>query len=149
MTGVFDAKRLFIWHAISPTYAAMIVIIMDMSPWIAQIRYHCLVHQHTARLTPMTGVRDPPLDITVPPDAHVMMVETDLDSATLDLAPITTAIEVIATMTLAEVTPDLSIDLPITASHGTGALVPTTAATTHLTGRPSSHRNTSQDDSRS
>ena len=81
----------------------------------------------------MTGVGDPPLDITVAPDAHTTMAETDLDSATLNLAPITTAIELVATMTLAEVALDLSTDLPITASHMTGALVPTVAAATHLT----------------
>ena len=133
MTGVFNAKRLVIWHAIAPTYAAMIVIIMDMSPWTAQIRYCHLVHQHATGLTPMIGVGDPPLDITVTPDAHAMITETDLDSATLDLTPITTAIEVIATMTLTEVTPDHSTDLPVAASHVTGALVPTTAAMTHLT----------------
>ena len=76
-----------------------------------------------------------------------MITETDLDSAALDLAPATTAIEVIAAMTLAEVAPDHSTDLPATASHMTGALVPTATATTHH--RPSSHRNTSRDDSRS
>ena len=128
MTGVFNAKRLVIWHAIAPTYAAMIVIIMDMLPWTAQIRYCHLVHQHTTGLTPMLGVGDPPLDITATPDAHAMITETDLDSATLDLAPTTTAIEVIATMTLTEVAPDHSTDLPATASHVTGALVPTATA---------------------
>ena len=133
MTGVFSAKRLVIWHAIAPTYAAMIVIIMDMLPWIAQIRYHNLVHQLAAGLTPMTGVGDPPLDITITPDAHATIAETDLDSAALNLAPITTAIEVVATRTLTEVTPDLSTDLPIAASHVTGALVPTAATATHLT----------------
>ena len=97
------------------------------------IRYHHLVHLHATGLTPTTGVGDPPLDITVTPDAHAMMAETDLDSAALDLAPITTAIEVVATRILAEVAPGLSTDLPITASHVTGALVPTTGAMTHLT----------------
>ena len=133
MTGVFNAKRLHTWHAIAPTYAAMIVIIMDMLPWTAQIRYCHLVHQHAAGLTPMIGVGDPPLDVTATPDAHAMITETDLDSATLDLAPTTTAIEVIAAMTLTEVTPDHSTDLPTTASHMTGALVPITNTTTHLT----------------
>ena len=149
MTGVFNAKRLVIWHTIAPTYAAMIVIIMDMLPWTAQIRYCHLVHQHATGLTPMIGVGDPPLDITATPDAHAMTTETDLDSATLDLTPATTAIEVIATMTLAEVTPDHSTDLPTAASHVTGALVPT-APLPHDTPhhRPSSHRNTSRDDSR-
>ena len=40
-------------------------------------------------------------------------------------------------MTLTEVAPDHSTDLPATASHVTGALVPTTAACTiHLTADP-------------
>ena len=87
---------------------------------------------HTG-LTPMTGVGDPPLDITVTPDAHVMIAGTGLDSVAPNLAPITTAIGVVAARTLAEVTPDHSTDLPIAASHVTGALVPTTAIVTHLT----------------
>ena len=143
MTGVFNAKRLAIWHTISPTYAAMIVIIMDMLPWAAQIRYCHLVHQHAMGLTPMIGVGDPPLDITVTPDAHAMITETDLDSATLDLASVTTAIEVIAAMTVAEIAPDHSTDLPVTASHMTGALVPTACHCNTPHHRPSSHRNTS------
>ena len=133
MTGVFNVKRLVIWHAIAPTYGAMIVIIMDMLPWTAQIRYCHLVHQHATGLTPMIGVGDPPLDITVTPDTHAMITETDLDSAAPDLAPVTTAIGVVAARTLTEVTPDHSTDLPITASYVIGALVPTTIIGTHLT----------------
>ena len=133
MTGVFNAERLVIWHTITATYAAMIVIITDKSPWIAQIRYHHLVHQHAAGLTPMIGLGDPPLDITATSGTHTMITETNLDSATLDLAPTTTAIEVITAMTLAEVVPDHSTDLPTAASHMMGALVPNAAATAHLT----------------
>ena len=70
MTGAFDAKKLVTWHAISPTYGAMTVIIMDMLPWTAQIRYCHLVHQPATGLTPMTGVGDLLLDATVTPDAH-------------------------------------------------------------------------------
>ena len=81
----------------------------------------------------MIGVGDPPPDIIVTPDAHAMTTETDLDSVTLGLAPVTTTIEVVAARTLAEVTLDHSTDLPITTSYKTGALAPTTAATTHLT----------------
>ena len=81
----------------------------------------------------MIGVGDPPLDITATPDAHTMITETDLDSATLNLTPTTTDIEVIAPMTLAEVTPDHSTDLSAAASHMTGALVPTATTTRHLT----------------
>ena len=81
----------------------------------------------------MTGVGDPPLDITVTPDANTVTAGTYLDSVTPALAPIPTAIGVVTTGTLAEVTPDHSIDLPVTASHVTGALVPTATVVTHLT----------------
>ena len=131
MIGVFNAKKSVIWHAIAPTYGAMTVIITDMLPWTVQIRYCHRVHQPTTGLTPMTEVGDLPLHITATPDAHAMITETDLDSAALNLAPSTTAIEVIATITLTEVTPDHSTDLPTAASYVTGALVPT--AMTHLT----------------
>ena len=112
---------------------ATTVTIMDMLPWIAQIRYCHPVHQHTAGLTPMTGVEDPPLDIIVTPDAHTMIIRIDPDSVTPNLAPITTDTGVVAARTPIEVTPDHSIDLPIAVSHDTEALVPTATATTHLT----------------
>ena len=133
MTGVFNAKKLVIWHTIAPTYGATTVIIMDMLPWTAQIRYCHLVHQHATGLTPMTGVENPPLDVTVTPDAHTMITGTDPNSVAPNLAPITTAIGVVATRTPIEVTPDHSMDLPVAASHVTGALVPTATAMTHLT----------------
>ena len=53
MTGAFIVKKLAIWHAIAPTYSATTVTIMDMLPWIAQIRCCHLVHQHAAGLAPM------------------------------------------------------------------------------------------------
>ena len=87
MTDAFNAKKLVTWHAIAPTYSAMTVITMDMSPWIAQIRYCHLVHQHATGLTTPTGVGDPSPDVTATPDAHTMTTETDLDSATPDLTP--------------------------------------------------------------
>ena len=66
----------------------------------------------------MTGVDDPPLDITVTPDAHTMITGTDLDSVVPNLAPVTTDTGVVATRTLIEVAPDHSTDLPIAAiSH--------------------------------
>ena len=116
-----------------PPYGAMTVTIMDMLPWTAQIRYHHLVHQHAAGLTPTTGMGDPPLDVIVTPDAHTMITRIDPDSVAPNLAPITTDIGVVATRTPVEVTPDLSTDLPITVFHVTGALVPTNTAATHLT----------------
>ena len=133
MTGAFNAKKSVIWHAIAPTYDAVTVIIMDMSPWTAQTKYHHLVHQPAAGLTSMTGVGDLPLDATATPDTHAMTIGTDPGSVALDPDPITTAIGVVAVGTLAEVTPDHSTDLPITTSHMTEAPVPTTTIAIHLT----------------
>ena len=133
MTGVFNAKKLVTWHIIAPAYGATTVMTMGMLPWIAQIKYHCQAHQPAAGLTTVTGVGDPPPDVTVTPDTHVMTTETDLDSVTLDPTPMTTTIEVVATRTLTEVTPDHSTDLPIATSHETEVLAPTAAAVTHLT----------------
>ena len=81
----------------------------------------------------MTGVEDPPLYVTVTPDAHTMTAGTDLDSVAPNLTTVNTAIGVVAARTLTEVAPDHSTDLPIAASHVTGALVPTAVITTHLT----------------
>ena len=128
MTSASNAKKLVTWLVIAPTYSAMTAMTMGMLPWIAQIRYCCWAHQPIAGLTTATGIGDPPPDITVTPDIHAMTTETDLDSVTLSLTPVTTTIEVVAARTLAEVPPDHSTDLPITTSHKTGALAPTTAA---------------------
>ena len=139
MIGVFSVKKLVIWHAIAPTYGAMIVTIMDMLPWTAQIKYCHPVHPHVAGLTPATGLTDVPLDIivtldiTVIPDTHHITTGTGLDSVALDLAPVTSAIGVVAAMTLAKVTPDHPTDLHITTSHVTGAPVPPATIATHLT----------------
>ena len=129
MTGVFNARKLVTWHAIAPTYSATTVIITDMSPWTAQIRYSHLVHWHATGLTPTTGVGDLPLDITVTPDAHAMITGTDLDS----VIPNLTDTGVVATRTPIEVAPDHSIDLPIAVPPITEALVLTATAVTHLT----------------
>ena len=72
-------------HAIAPTYGAMTVIIMDMLPWTAWIRYHHLAHWHTTVLTPMTGMKDPPLDVIATPDIHTMITRIDPGSVTPDL----------------------------------------------------------------
>ena len=136
MIGAFNAKKSVIWHAIALTYSATTVIITDMLPWTAQIRYHHWVHQPATGLTPMTGVGDLPLDITATPDAHAMTTGTDLDSVALDPDPVTTAIGVVAARILIEVAPYHSTDLPIATSHVTEAPVPTTAITIHLTADP-------------
>ena len=133
MTGVFNVKKSDIWHAIAPTYGAMTVIIMDMLPWTTRIRYHHLAHWHAAGLTPMTGMKDPPLDITATPDVHTMITRIDPGSVIPNLTLITTDIEIVATRTPIEVTPGHSTDFPATVSHITGAPVPTATTMTHCT----------------
>ena len=133
MTGVFNAKKLAIWDTIAPTYGVTTVIIMDMLPWTAQIRYHHLAHWHTAGLTPTTGMKDPPLDIIATPVIHTMITKIDPESVTPNLTLVTTDIGVVATRTPTEVTPGHSKDLPAVVSHVTGAPVPTTTTTTHCT----------------
>ena len=133
MTGVFNVKKLAIWHAIAPTYGAMTVIIMDMLPWTAQIRYHCLAHWHAAGLTPMTGMIDPPLDIIATPDVHTMITRIDPGSVIPGPTPITIDTGAAATRTPIEATPGHSTDLPDVVSHATEAQVPTTTAKTHHT----------------
>ena len=112
MTGVFNAKKLATWLAIAPTYSATNVTITDMLPSTAQIRYHHLVHQHNAGLTPMTGMKDPLLDVIVTPDIHTMITRIVPDSVTPDLAPVTTDIGITAARTTAEVAPGHSTDPP-------------------------------------
>ena len=133
MTGVFNAKKLVTWHIIAPAYGATTAMTMGMLPWIAQIKYCHQAHQPIARLTTTTEVGNPPPDVIVTPDTHTMTTETDLDLVALDLTPVTTTIEAVAIRTLAEVAPDHSADHPITTSHETGALTPTTTTVTHLT----------------
>ena len=77
MTGVFNVKKLAIWHATALTYGATTVIIMDMLPWTAQIRYLHLAHWHTAEVTPTTDMIDPPLDIIAMPDVLTMITRID------------------------------------------------------------------------
>ena len=117
----------------APTYGATTVIIMDMLPWTAWIRYHHLAHQHAAGLTPMTGMIDPPLDIIATPDIHTMITRIDPGSAAPGPAPITIDIGVAATRTPIEATPGHSTDLPDIVSHATEAQVPTATAMTHHT----------------
>ena len=111
----------------------MTVIITDMLPWTAWIRYHHLAHWHATGLTPKTGMIDPPLDAIATPDIHTMITRIDPDSVTPGPTPIAIDIGVAATRTPVEVAPGHSADLPNIVSHITGAQVPTTTAATHCT----------------
>ena len=116
-----------------PTYSAMTVIIMDMLPWAAQIRYHCLAHWHAAGLTPTTGVIDHPLDIIATPDILTMITRIDLGSVPPNPTHITRGTGVAAITTSIGVTPSHSTDLPNIVSHAKEAQVPTAITVTHHT----------------
>ena len=133
MTGVFNVKKSAIWHAIALTYSAMTVIIMDMLPWTAWIRYHHLAHWHTAEVTPTAGMIDPPLDIIATPDILTVITRIDPSSVIPNPTHITIGIGVVAIMTPIGAAPGHSTDLPDIVSHVTEAQVPTTIAMTHCT----------------
>ena len=133
MTGVFNVKKLAIWHATALTYGAMTVITMDMLPWTAQIRCPHLACQHAAEVPPITGVIDPPLDILATPDILTMITKIDPGSVIPDPTHMHTAIEVTAVTTPVGVTPGHSTVLPNVVSHDTEAQVPTTIVVTNYT----------------
>ena len=143
MIGVFNVKKLAIWHVIALTYGATTVIITDMLPWTAQIRYLHLAHRHAAEVTPTTGMIHPPLDIIATPDVLTMITRIDPGSVIPNPAHITIGKGVAAIMTPIGATPGHSTDLPDVVSHATEAQVPISITMTHHTGRSSSHRNLS------
>ena len=105
MRGVLNVKKLAIWHAIVPIYDATIVIIMDMLPWTAWIRYNHLAYQHITEVTPPIGMIDPPLGIIATPDVHTMITRIDPGSVVPDPTHITIDVGVAAIMTPIEATP--------------------------------------------
>ena len=133
MTGVFNVKKSAIWHAVAPIYNAMTVIIMDMLPWIVQIKYHRLAHWHAAEVMPPTGMIDPPLGIIATPDVHTMIIWIDPGLVIPSPTPVTIDIGVAAIMTPIEATPGHSTDLPNVVSHATEAQVPNAITMTHHT----------------
>ena len=133
MTGVFNVKKPAIWHAIAPIYGATIVIITDMLPWTAQIRYHHLAHQHVTEVMPPTGMIDPCLGIIATPDVLTMITRIDPGLVIPDLAHITIDIRVAAIMTPIGAAPGHSTDRPDVVSYATEAQVPTSIAVTHRT----------------
>ena len=133
MTGVFNVKKSAIWHSTALTYSATTVITTDMLPWTAQIKYPHVAYWHTAELTPITGMIDPPLDIIATPDLLTMITRIDPGSVIPGPAHITTGIGVAAVMTPIGVAPGHSTDLPHVVSHATEAQVPTAISMTHHT----------------
>ena len=133
MTGVLNVKKSAIWHAIAPIYGATTVIITDMLPWTAWIRYHHQAHWHATEVMSPTGMIDPPLGIIATPDVLTMITRIDQGLVVPDPAHITIDIGVAAVMTPIGATPGHSTDLPDVVSHATEAQVPTTTTVTHCT----------------
>ena len=75
ITGVFNVKKLAIWHTISPIYGALTAINTDMLPWTALIKYHHQAHQHAAEVMPLIGMIGPPLGIIVTPDVLTVITK--------------------------------------------------------------------------
>ena len=119
MTGVFNVKKLDIWHATAPIYDASTAINMDMLPWISLIKYHHQAHQHAAEVTPLIGIIGYPLDIRVTPDTLTMIIKIGPGLVIPDPAHITMDIGVAAIMTPIEATPGHPTDIHIVVSHAT------------------------------
>ena len=129
--NVFNVKKLAIWHVIAPTYGATTVIITDMLPWTARIRYHHLAHHQTN--TNNRCDRSSSRHHSHTRHSHHDYKDRSRFSCS-HLAPITIDIGVVAARTPTEVAPGHSTDLPTVVSHVTGAQVPTaTAMTCHTT----------------
>ena len=134
MTGVSNVKKLAIWHIIAPTYSALPVIIMDMLPWTAQIRYHHQAHQHTAKITsPLIDVIGLHVGTMAITGAPIAIIKADTGTVIPDLTHATPDIEVQAIMTLVGVTPDHFIGLHIVAPPATEAQAHTSTAVIHHT----------------
>ena len=76
LTGVFNVRKLAIWHATAPIYDASTAINMNMLPWIALLKYHHQAHQHATEVTPLIGVIGHPLSIIVTPDILTVIIKT-------------------------------------------------------------------------
>ena len=134
MTGVFNVKKLAIWHAIAPIYGASTVIITDMLPWTAQIRYHCQAHQHTTKVTsPLIGIIGPHLGTVATTGAPTTIIKMDTGTVIPDLLHTIPNIGVQAVMTLIGVTPDHFIDLHDVAPPTTGTQACTATTGIHHT----------------
>ena len=119
MTDVFNVKKLAIWHAIAPIYGASTVIITDMLPWTAQIKYHHQASQHAAEVMPPIGMIGPPLGIIATPDIFIVITKIGPGLVVPNPTHITMDIGVAAIMTPVEATPGHSADLPNIVSHVT------------------------------
>ena len=122
---------------------------MDMLLQTVLIKYCLLAHQHTIEVIPPVGMTDPHQGIIATTGIPTMIIKTGTGPVIPDLAHTILDTGVTAAMTPTGVTPNHFIDLHIIAPHATEAQVHTITACDTPHCRSSSHRNLSQDDSRS
>ena len=130
MTSISNARKLATWHAIVHTLDVLIATIMDTSQQIALTKYLLQVCQHNAGITPLVDVAGQHLG-TATPGILTMTIETDTDSANLNLTHITPDIGVTVIAIPAEAVLDHFIDLHTIAPHITEVPAHTTIAVTH------------------
>ena len=134
MTGVFNVKKSAIWHAIAPIYSALTVIIMDMLPWTAQIRYHRQAHQHATKvISPLIGIIGLHLGTVATTGSPTAIIKMDTGTVIPDLTHAIPDMGVQAIMTLIRVAPDHFIDLNIIAPPTTEAQACTATTVIHHT----------------
>ena len=136
MTNVSNAKNLATWHAITPTYDALTVIIMATSQQIVLTKFHLQAYQPDAGTTTLVDMIDQHLGATITPGINTITIEIGTGSADLDLTPIILDIGVTVTVTLAEVVLDPFTNPHATAHHATEAWAHTTTTETHHTAYP-------------
>ena len=130
MTSVSSARKLVTWHAIVCTLDVLIATIMDTLQWIALTKYLLQACWHDARITPLADVTGQHLR-TATPDVLTATIETDTDSANLDLTQITPDIGVTVIVIPTKATLDHFIDLHTAAPCITEIPAHTTTAVKH------------------
>ena len=130
MTSVSNARKPATWHAIVHTLDVLIATIMDVLQQIALTKYLLQACQHGTEISPLVDVTDLHLR-TATPGVLTMTIETDTDSADLDLAHITPDIVVTAVVIPAEAVLDHFISPHAIASLVTKVPAHTATAMTH------------------
>ena len=122
---------------------------MDMLLWNVLTKYHHQAHQPATEVTPPVGIIGPSLGIIATPDILTMITKIGTGSVVPDPTHITMDIGVAAIMTPVGATPGHSTDLPNVyySCHRSSSSYHYCCDMPHH--RSSSHRNFSQDDSRS
>ena len=130
MTSVSNARKAATWHAIVHTLDVLIATIMDTLQQIALTKYLLQACQHDAGITPLVDMTGQHLG-TATPGILTMTIETDTDSADLDLTHITPDIGVTVIVIPTEAILDHFINLHAIAPHITEVPAHTATTVTH------------------